>query len=206
MRCTSESRRLAISDLTSATRKATMTRNSYERNPTVVVKRRAVHRIAKYESQALSKIARRHNETSTREIWPRDNAVDWKDDRVWEKIRDEGCYHKSDEIIVSCGTVTINQADSSQPEVLVVYNKRIGIYQLPKGRKDFGEDFLNTAIRETTEETGIDVRPLRLRFGSRSTPPRLATTITTTTICSTEDLNTGITTSLSNEMIGVSEW
>ncbi|KAI1425173.1 hypothetical protein F5Y12DRAFT_784832 [Xylaria sp. FL1777] len=136
------------------------------------------------------------------DIWVRNNAVNWKDEKVWEKIRNQGCYHKSDEIIVSCGTVTMNNAEGPNPKVLVVYNNRIGIYQLPKGRKDIGEGYLDAAIRETTEETGITVRPLRLRFGSRSTPPRLATATGATT-CGSEDPSTGVTSGLSNEMIGV---
>ncbi|KAI3326913.1 hypothetical protein HD806DRAFT_531509 [Xylariaceae sp. AK1471] len=181
-----------------------MAYNLYERNSIAIGKRRTVRRVVKYESQALSKIARSFKELVTGDIRVRNNAVDWKDEGVWEKIRNEGCYHKSDEIIVSCGTVTINQADGPWPKVLVVYNKRIGIYQLPKGRKDFGEGYLDAAIRETTEETGITVRPLRLRFGSRSTPPRLATA-TGETICDAEDPGTGITRSLSNEMIGYVE-
>jgi hypothetical protein len=184
---------------------AAMARNLDERNTIMVRKLRAVRRVVKYEAQALSKIVKEFRELSTRDIWARDNAVDWKDGSVWEKIRNEGCYHKSDEIIVSCGTVTINQAHSARPKVLVVYNKKIGIFQLPKGRKDFGEGYLDAAIRETTEETGIAVRPLRLRFGSRSTPPRAATA-RGLAICGTENLSTGVTTSLSNEMIGVSEW
>ncbi|KAK5636227.1 hypothetical protein RRF57_011939 [Xylaria bambusicola] len=137
-----------------------------------------------------------------RDIWVRNNAVNWKDEKVWEKIRNQGCYHKSDEIIVSCGTVTINKAEGPNPEVLVVYNNRIGIYQLPKGRKDIGEGYLDAAIRETTEETGIAVRPLRLKFASRSTPPRLAAAAGAI-VCGTEDPSTGVTSSLSNEMIGV---
>ncbi|KAI0968880.1 hypothetical protein F4678DRAFT_464068 [Xylaria arbuscula] len=141
-------------------------------------------------------------ELRKRDIWVRNNAVNWKDDKVWEKIRNQGCYHKSDEIIVSCGTVTINKAEGPSPKVLVVYNNRIGIFQLPKGRKDIGEGYLDAAIRETTEETGIVVCPLRLRFASRSTPPRL-NTATMATAYGSEDPSTGITSSLSNEMIGV---
>jgi len=177
----------------------------YETNPLVVGKIKAVCRATKYESQVHSRIARSLKKLSTREIWPRDRAVDWKDDKVWDKIRNEGCYHKSDEIMISCGTVTINEAESVRPEVLVVYNKNIGIYQLPKGRKDFGEGYLAAAIRETTEETGIAVRPLRLQFGSRATPPRSANAARATG-CSVEEPSTGITKSLSNEVIGVSEW
>ncbi|KAI0913469.1 hypothetical protein F4824DRAFT_487030 [Ustulina deusta] len=168
-----------------------MARKLTERNPMAVAKIRV-----------RPKTAEKGKELRRTGIWVRNNAVNWKDEKVWEKIRDQGCYHKSDDIIVSCGTVTINKAEDPSPKVLVVYNNRIGIYQLPKGRKDIGEGYLDAAIRETTEETGIAVRPLRLRFPSRSTPPRLATATGAKT-CGSEDPSTGVTSSLSNEMIGV---
>ncbi|KAI1352703.1 hypothetical protein F5Y01DRAFT_303871 [Xylaria sp. FL0043] len=168
-----------------------MARKLTERSPTAVGKIRV-----------RPKAAGDGKELRKRDIWVRNNAVNWKDEKVWEKIRNQGCYHKSDEIIVSCGTVTISKAEDPNPKVLVVYNNRIGIYQLPKGRKDIGEGYLDAAIRETTEETGIAVCPLRLRFASRLTPPRLATATGVTT-CGPEDPSTGVTSSLSNEMIGV---
>ncbi|KAI8951796.1 hypothetical protein F4801DRAFT_578115 [Xylaria longipes] len=172
-----------------------MARSLCEKGPVAVGKRRTARRVVEYEAQLLSKFAKNYKELSRRDIRVRDNAVNWKDEKVWEKIRNQGCYHKSDDIIVSCGTVTINKAEDPCPEVLVVYNNRIGIYQLPKGRKDIGEGRLDAAIRETTEETGVAVRPLRLRFGSRSTPSRLATA-TGAMVCGSEDPSTGITRSL----------
>ena len=84
------------------------------------------------------KTAENYKELRKSDIWIRKNAVNRKEGKGWEQIRSQGCYHKSDEIIVSCGTVTINKAEGPNPEVLVVYNSRIGIYQLPKGRKDIG--------------------------------------------------------------------
>ncbi|KAI1109432.1 hypothetical protein F5Y14DRAFT_456002 [Nemania sp. NC0429] len=175
--------------------------HDYEKDPVVVEKRRPVRRSVKYKPQVRAKIAEAYTGLSRRDIRSQGHPVDWKDEKVWEEIRNQGCYHKSDEIIVSCGTVTINKPDGPCPKVLAVYNKKIGIYQLPKGRKNIGEGHIDTAMRETTEETGIAVRPLRLRFGSRSTPPRLATA-NEATACSPEDPGTGITKSLSNEIIG----
>ncbi|KAI1437833.1 hypothetical protein GGR50DRAFT_607671 [Xylaria sp. CBS 124048] len=181
-----------------------MARSLCERTPVAVEKRRQMRRALKHESQGLPKLSESGKDSTKKGLWPQDNTVDWTDEKVWEKIRNEGCYHRSNEIIISCGTVTINKADGPCPEVLVVFNNNIGIYQLPKGRKDIGEGYLDAAIRETTEETGIAVRPLRLRFGSRATPPRLATS-TGATICDPEDPSTRITKSISNETIGVSE-
>ncbi|KAI0203235.1 NUDIX hydrolase domain-like protein [Astrocystis sublimbata] len=178
-----------------------MARSLCEKSPVGVEKRKLGRRVAACDR---TKFAKNYQGLSRRDIRFRDSVVNWKDENVWEKIRSQGCYHKSDEIIVSCGTVTINEAEGCCPKVLVVYNNRIGIYQLPKGRKDIGEGYLEAAIRETTEETGVAVRPLRLRFGSRSTPSRSATA-TGLTMRNPEDLKTGVTRSLSNEMIGVSE-
>ncbi|KAI1181232.1 hypothetical protein F4777DRAFT_592909 [Nemania sp. FL0916] len=181
--------------------------NLIEKSPVAVgAKRRTVRRAVEYEPQVLSMIAENYKGLSKRDVRTRDNAVNWKDEKVWEKIRNQGCYHRSDDLIVSCGTVTINKAEGPHPKVLAIYNNRIGIYQLPKGRKNIGEGYLEAAIRETTEETGIIVRPLRLRFGSRSTPSRVVTA-KEATVCGSENPSpsSGITRSLSNETIGVSE-
>ncbi|KAI0149532.1 NUDIX hydrolase domain-like protein [Xylariaceae sp. FL1272] len=185
-----------------------MARSLCERSPNAVSRRRTTRttrRVLKYDSWAASKFADTCQQITRPKTWTRNHpvrVVNWKDDRVWDKIRNEGYYHRSDEIIVSCGTVSIHQAEGPCPKILVVYNKKIGIHQLPKGRKDFGESHLDTALRETTEETGVAVRPLRLRFGSRSTVPRSPHSAVEKA-CGVEDLSTGITKGLSNEMIGV---
>ncbi|GKT42453.1 uncharacterized protein ColSpa_02634 [Colletotrichum spaethianum] len=76
-------------------------------------------------------------------------------------------FFPSHKFIISCGTVTVNM---SARRVLLVYNKRHRIYQLPKGRKNIGEDLLAAALRETAEETGVAVRPVTLRLRTRATP------------------------------------
>ncbi|KAH9895371.1 hypothetical protein F4778DRAFT_794235 [Xylariomycetidae sp. FL2044] len=159
-----------------------------------------------------SRLGRKFKDLVRRDIWARDNpshTVDWTKDEVWHRIRDEGFYHRSDEVMVSCGTVTIDkpqsqEPDSQEPRVLVVYNNRIGIHQLPKGRKNVGEEHLAAALRETREEAGVAVESLTLRFGTRSTVPDTA---------QTEDQklkqgageDTGIVDTLNNESIGISE-
>ncbi|OTB15398.1 hypothetical protein K445DRAFT_301436 [Daldinia sp. EC12] len=167
-------------------------------------------RLVKVELTRTTKFVRKFKELARRELWAKDDPehhVDWTDRRVWEKINNEGCFHQADEMLVSCGTVTVDQAESTRPMVLMVYNKNIGIYQLPKGRKNFDEGYLDAAVRETSEETGVAVKPLRLRFGSRSTPPRLTPFQTTgrVTKYGLEDKLTGITEALSYESIGSSE-
>ncbi|KAL7621473.1 hypothetical protein AAE478_008796 [Parahypoxylon ruwenzoriense] len=183
-----------------------MARASHEKPVWSVTKKNGATRLVRTDSKGPAKIVRKFKELARRELWTRndpDHRVDWTDDRVWEKIKNEGCYHRADEMLVSCGTVTLDQADSPCPKVLMVFNKNIGIYQLPKGRKNFDEGYLDTALRETAEETGVATEPLRLRFGSRSTPPK---SVQTEARYGVEDKHTGITECLSNESIGVSEW
>lgn len=77
-------------------------------------------------------------------------------------------FHSSEATTISCGTVTI---DPAKQKVLLIWNKKLKIYQLPKGRKNIGEDMLSAAMRETYEETGVRATPLRLKIATRATPP-----------------------------------
>ncbi|KAK0628627.1 hypothetical protein B0T17DRAFT_488116 [Bombardia bombarda] len=70
-------------------------------------------------------------------------------------------------ITMSCGTVTL---DLARAKVLIVWNKRYQIYQLPKGRRNIEETMLSAAVRETYEETGYRVKPLQLNIATRATP------------------------------------
>ncbi|KAI1506074.1 hypothetical protein F5X99DRAFT_367041 [Biscogniauxia marginata] len=183
--------------------------NSYEKTVWSAEERNTAGQSAKPGPNIASRILRRFRELATRDIWAKTDPghyVDWTNEKTWDKIRNEGCYHRSDEILISCGTVTVYQAESPRPEVLVIYNSNIGIYQLPKGRKNFGEGYLDAALRETTEETGVATRPLRLRFGSRSTHSKLAHNAGEEGKFDIEDKDTGITETLSNEIIGISEY
>ena len=59
----------------------------------------------------------------------------------------------------SCGTICINDG-----KVLVIKQKQ-GFYGFPKGHVELGETEIETAIRETKEETNIDVKiDEKLRF------------------------------------------
>lgn len=75
-------------------------------------------------------------------------------------------FYPSHGFMISAGTVTV---DLAAKQVLLVFNKRQGVYQLPKGRKDIGEDLLACAVRETLEETGVQVTPLALKVATRAT-------------------------------------
>jgi ADP-ribose pyrophosphatase YjhB (NUDIX family) len=85
-----------------------------------------------------------------------------------EEIDRSMSFHPSEATTISCGTVTI---DPARQKVLLIWNKKLKIYQLPKGRKNIGEDMLSAAIRETYEETGVKSTPLRLKIATRATPP-----------------------------------
>ncbi|KAI0172875.1 hypothetical protein GGR52DRAFT_591381 [Hypoxylon sp. FL1284] len=190
---------------------ALMANGSHEKSMwSIAKKNQSTTRPVKAPPKGAARVVRKFKELARRELWAKNDPnhrVDWKDDRVWDKITNEGRYHAADELMVSCGTVTVDGADSAQPKVMAVYNKNIGIYQLPKGRKNFGEGFLEAALRETAEETGVAVMPLRLRFGSRSTPPKLVQTKDgpREDKYGIEDALSGITEGLSNESIGASE-
>ena len=75
-------------------------------------------------------------------------------------------FHPSFGYTISVGTVTM---DFAANKVLTIWNKRLQIFQLPKGRKNIGEGMLNGSMRETYEETGVRVRPLPLSISTRAT-------------------------------------
>lgn len=85
-----------------------------------------------------------------------------------EEIDRSMSFHPSEATTISCGTVTI---DPAKQKLLLIWNKKLKIYQLPKGRKNIGEDMLSAAIRETYEETGVRTTPWRLKIATRATPP-----------------------------------
>ncbi len=56
----------------------------------------------------------------------------------------------------SCGAVVLNQ-DKDRRKVLLIKNKRSAHWGFPKGHIEKGETQEETAIRETKEETGLDI-------------------------------------------------
>ncbi len=57
----------------------------------------------------------------------------------------------------SCGTVVFRKARGKYA-VLLIKNKYTDFWSFPKGHVEAGENEYQTAIRETKEETGIDVK------------------------------------------------
>jgi len=55
----------------------------------------------------------------------------------------------------ACGFILTRQRDTEPPEYLLLKNERDGMPGLPKGHQDPGENDLQTALRETREETGL---------------------------------------------------
>lgn len=96
-------------------------------------------------------------------------AVDWKG-CVWEDLENGSMGFNTQELMISCGTITVKD-HPRHPQVLVIFNRELGIFQLPKGKKDINESLPTTAVRETVEETGVLVDPLYLKFGTRFTCP-----------------------------------
>ncbi|KAJ6443922.1 NUDIX hydrolase domain-containingprotein [Purpureocillium lavendulum] len=78
-------------------------------------------------------------------------------------------FHASQNLMISCGCVPV---DPRRRRVAILYDPHTGITQLPKGRKNIGEDVAAAALRETREETGlVDFRALLpLRVATRATP------------------------------------
>ncbi|RSL78763.1 hypothetical protein BHE90_011611 [Fusarium euwallaceae] len=76
--------------------------------------------------------------------------------------------HFSNEFVISCGTVSL---DVERSKVLLIRWRRTGEYVLPKGRKDIGEPLEQTALRETFEETGIQVQLLPVAIDTLATLP-----------------------------------
>ncbi|KAL2180907.1 NUDIX hydrolase domain-like protein [Thermothelomyces heterothallicus CBS 202.75] len=92
--------------------------------------------------------------------------------RLWlDEVDKSMCFRPASALGMSCGTVTI---DPRRAMVLVIWNNRLKLYQLPKGRRNLDESMLAAALRETYEETGLHVTPLQLDVATRATPPKTA--------------------------------
>jgi 8-oxo-dGTP pyrophosphatase MutT (NUDIX family) len=85
----------------------------------------------------------------------------WLDD-VDKSMR----FRPANALGMSCGTVTM---DLGKAMVLVIWNNRLKLYQLPRGRRNLDESMLAAALRETYEETGFHVTPLELNIATRAT-------------------------------------
>lgn len=100
---------------------------------------------------------------------PRSNA-DESELRLWlDEVDKSMSFRPASALGMSCGTVTI---DPRRAMVLVIWNNRLKLYQLPKGRRNLNETMLDAALRETYEETGVKVTPLTLDIATRATPPK----------------------------------
>ena len=65
------------------------------------------------------------------------------------------CYKPPDHKVF--GTVCMSKAN----RILLVKGRRSGKWSFPKGHKQRAENYLDCAVRETLEETGIDLRGQR---------------------------------------------
>lgn len=74
----------------------------------------------------------------------------------------------STDFYLAAGTVTV---DPVARKVLILHDLATHTHQLPRGRKDWGEDLPATAVHETLEETGHAPRLLAVPLATRATPP-----------------------------------
>lgn len=65
------------------------------------------------------------------------------------------------ESIWAAGCVVARVGDDGEPEYLVAHRPRYDDWSLPKGKLNKGETFLDAALREVEEETGIPVKKPR---------------------------------------------
>ena len=64
-------------------------------------------------------------------------------------------------VMATAGTLT-GASTGSQTEVRYLMIQRNGLWDLPKGHQELGEDIRATALREVSEETGIPLEQLQI--------------------------------------------
>ena len=96
----------------------------------------------------------------------------------------------SADLMISCGCVPV---DLAARKIAILHDSESGITQLPKGRKNIGEDLHAAALRETHEETGIAFAALPLKVATRATPtPDMMSQVTLDAEGRSEDVTTAI--------------
>ncbi|KAH7019169.1 hypothetical protein EDB80DRAFT_869842 [Ilyonectria destructans] len=86
-----------------------------------------------------------------------------------EILKTKQQYFPSQHMMISCGCVPV---DPVARKIAILRDTVYNLIQLPKGRKNIGEDLLATALRETYEETGVRFSALPLKVATRATPTR----------------------------------
>ena len=60
--------------------------------------------------------------------------------------------------VTAAGGVLFREVDDiSSPEVVLIFRR--GVWDLPKGKQEWGESVKNCAVREVAEEVGLDTYP-----------------------------------------------
>jgi 8-oxo-dGTP pyrophosphatase MutT (NUDIX family) len=80
-------------------------------------------------------------------------------------------YLDSDRIVESCGAVLFDLADPHDKKVCIVRSTYNQEWVLAKGRKNYGEERKDAAIREVMEETGFRCKLFPCTMPTRATPP-----------------------------------
>lgn len=90
------------------------------------------------------------------------------------KALDEAMKCDNSKDFAICAGCVVFKGAGGDRSVIVVHNRKYteDIWQLPKGRRNIGEGLVQTALRETAEETGCDVEILSVHNPTRATRPR----------------------------------
>lgn len=78
-------------------------------------------------------------------------------------------FVSSRNLMIACGCVPV---DPIRKKIAIIHDVHTGFTQLPKGRKNIGEDLHEAALRETFEETGIRFTSMPLKIATRATPAK----------------------------------
>ncbi|KAK4227539.1 NUDIX hydrolase domain-like protein [Podospora fimiseda] len=75
----------------------------------------------------------------------------------------------ADMFVQSAGCLVV---DLPHALTLLIWHGKLGIWQIPKGRRNIGESMIDAAFRETYEETGYRVDRLKVNMRTRASIPK----------------------------------
>lgn len=76
------------------------------------------------------------------------------------KIMKEQIETDKEPKIISSGVILFYRNKTENPEVLLIKNKKSGLWGFPKGHVENKETLIETAIREVKEEIGLEINHL----------------------------------------------
>ena len=79
--------------------------------------------------------------------------------------------YTSEQLVESCGAVLFSSSKPANAEVCLINLLSKNEWMLPKGRRNIGESRKEAALREVTEETGLQCRVLPVTISTRACDP-----------------------------------